>query len=106
MNHRNRKQPRIFGIDQYRIYNLLPKQQQAPAYNSLFTTMKESLFGVKKTKNPERLMDDVISVKICRPTLFMINVVDFDKTTKKTLIFQVEDPAIPKRIRAKINHIK
>jgi hypothetical protein len=81
INHRNRKQDRLLGIDQYRIYNLVNKKKTQKKSFSL-----KNIFASGKTKNPERLMDDVLEVKILRKKSFMISVRDFDGKTKN-LVF-------------------
>ena len=58
-----------------------------------------------QTKNPERLMDDVLDVKIISDNVFMMDVRDKDGSVKR-LVYEIDDPIIGKKIKAKIDYIK
>ena len=73
--------------------------------SSTMGTFFSSIFSSDKTKNPERLMDDVIQIKILQPKLFMIDVRDKDGSIKP-LVYEVNDSSIPIKIKAKIDYIK
>ena len=70
---------------------------------SFFSVSK--IFGMNSTKNPERLMDDVLEIKILNPKCFVIKVLDKDGSIKP-LMYEVKDLNIPKKIKAKIHYIK
>jgi hypothetical protein len=100
INERGKRQTRWLGIDNYRIYNLVRRRRRTSTLGNFFEKFKK-----KQTKNPERLMKDVIGVDIINSKRFHIKVIDYDGRVVNK-IYEAADPDIGKIVKAKIDYIK
>ncbi|CAD8051212.1 unnamed protein product [Paramecium sonneborni] len=96
INERGKRQDRILGIDQFRIYNMNKKENLG-----LF----ERILNNKNTgtKFPERLIEDIVDIRIANQFLYITFRQENDF---KELKFDTLDPKIAIKILNKINFIR
>ncbi|CAD8159155.1 unnamed protein product [Paramecium octaurelia] len=96
INERGKRQDRILGIDQFRIYNMNKKENLG-----LFERMLTN--KITGTKFPERLIEDIVDIRIANQFLYITFRQENDF---KELKFDTLDSKIAQKIYKKINFIR
>jgi len=105
INESGKRQVRIMGIDGFKIYNYTKKYKEEPQgggmADMLFNTLFSSKFGTMK---PERLLTDVIDIKLLNSTTFQLEVKE--DGVIKYVDYEVENKKHANQIVAKIKYLK
>jgi len=105
INESGKRQVRIMGIDGFKIYNYTKKYKEEPQgggmADMLFNTLFSSKFGTMK---PERLLTDVIDIKLINATTFQLEVKE--DGVIKYVDYEVEHKKYANQIVAKIKYLK
>jgi len=93
------------GIDGFKIYNYTKKYKEEPQGGGGMTDMLNNFFFSKYgTMKPERLLTDVIDIKLTNPTTFQLEVKE--DGVIKYIDYEVEDKKHANKIFAKIKYLK
>ncbi len=106
INESGKRQVRIMGIDGFKIYNYTKKYKEEPQGGGGMADMFLNMAGISKfgTMKPERLLADVLNIKLINPTTFQLEVKE--DGTIRYVDYEVEDKKIASQIVAKIKYLK